>query len=332
MALHRLDIAEAIERPDDEEGIPEPAIAIVPVAPRAGGLGQRRRRRGDNRPGLLERAELERDRRPDHRVLPLEGDVQPAGEVAPVGRGALVEVARRLVEAAAQAVVGAEMEDDRLVDLKTGLVEHIGQWCVGGQPERHHVVDIANVIAAAGDHLQLLAVVVQWPAAHPDGRAFAERLDDADQRRRMEHSAEELEARREVGDSDAAAAAVAHHRLEQCGILDIVLLDAHPVLELDAEEAAVAIIVEQPAEHRIAVEAGKAAPDDPRLAVDQSRDRAIADKPEGHHGPSTLHDRAGITGSSAAPRAAAWPVHPLPSPSRAPFQKLDVVERVVAKG
>jgi hypothetical protein len=52
--LHRLDVPEAIEDPDHEVGIPQPAEAVVPVAPLAVDLRKRGGHRRDERAGLLE--------------------------------------------------------------------------------------------------------------------------------------------------------------------------------------------------------------------------------------------------------------------------------------
>ena len=72
VGFHGLRRAEAIQRFDDEIRVPEPAEAVVPVADRARRLGNRSRMRRDDRSGLGEAAELQRDRRAHHRLLPFE--------------------------------------------------------------------------------------------------------------------------------------------------------------------------------------------------------------------------------------------------------------------
>ena len=95
---------------NDEVGVAQPAVAVVPVAARVPGLGDRGRERGDDGASLLEVAELERDRRADHGVLPLEGDRERARPLGPVALGALAEVARRRGDRAGERLVGAEDE------------------------------------------------------------------------------------------------------------------------------------------------------------------------------------------------------------------------------
>ena len=65
--FHRLGGAEPVQRLDDEEGVAQPAVAVVPGALRARRLGNRGGMRGDDGAGLLEIAELERDRGADDR-------------------------------------------------------------------------------------------------------------------------------------------------------------------------------------------------------------------------------------------------------------------------
>ena len=66
--------ADAVERLHDEIGVAQPAVAVVPGAAGARRLGNRGGVGGDDAAGLLEIAELQRDRGADDRVLPVVGD------------------------------------------------------------------------------------------------------------------------------------------------------------------------------------------------------------------------------------------------------------------
>ena len=79
IALHRSRRAELIERIDDEVAVAEPAVAVVPRAAAAGGLGNRRRHGRHDGAGVLAGVELERDGRADHGILPLEGNARDCG-------------------------------------------------------------------------------------------------------------------------------------------------------------------------------------------------------------------------------------------------------------
>ena len=102
-------------------------------------------------------------------------------------------------------------------------------------------------------------------------------------RRDQHHGAEgatvTLEARAEVSDLDAAALAVVQSRDQDGGVLAIVLFAMAEVVEFHAEIAEVilaAAFAQQGAEHRIAVEAGHAGPDDFPFGIDQCADAAVA--------------------------------------------------------
>jgi hypothetical protein len=72
VALHRARRVQPIQSVHDEERIPQPAETIVPGAPARGCLGQRRGDRRDDRAGVLVDREVQRDRRADDLLLPLE--------------------------------------------------------------------------------------------------------------------------------------------------------------------------------------------------------------------------------------------------------------------
>src|SRR3546814_7932394 len=72
IAFHRLGGAEPVEGVHHEICIAQPAVAVVPVAAGVRGFGNGRRQRRDDGAGLLEIAELQRDRGADHGLLPLD--------------------------------------------------------------------------------------------------------------------------------------------------------------------------------------------------------------------------------------------------------------------
>ena len=90
--FHRAHRRERVQRAHDEERVPDPAEAVVPVAPRAGGLGNAGRHRGDDGAGRLVAAQFQRDRGADHGILPFERQCEPVHPFAPVVERALLEV------------------------------------------------------------------------------------------------------------------------------------------------------------------------------------------------------------------------------------------------
>ena len=118
-----------------------------------------------------------------------------------------------------------------------------------------------------------------------DARRAGDGADDAAKGDRPVHAAAALEARAEIEDFGDGAVGVGKAGGEDGGVAKVALLDLHLVFERDAPFAArqrrVGFRAEQGAEERIAVDARLAAPDEAGRQIDQSRDLAIADRPEG---------------------------------------------------
>ena len=151
IALHGFGGAQPIQRVDDEVAVAKPAVAVVPVAGRSRGLGDRRRHRGDDRPGVVVRILLQRDRRADDRGLPFERYREPAYPVVPVLDRLLDEPAADLVHGARDGLVGPEEQRDAVAQEERPFLENGGQRCVGREPQRHARHDVADVAAADGD-------------------------------------------------------------------------------------------------------------------------------------------------------------------------------------
>src|SRR6185312_16438528 len=117
-----------------------------------------------------------------------------------------------------------------------------------------------------------------------DPRVPRQTPDAAHQHHRAERAAVMLEPRREIGDLDRAALRVGQSRDEHGRVVLVALLDAGLIEDLDGEEAHVlafaGAVLEQRAEHRIAVEAGEAGPVDLAPLVDERADRPVADQRE----------------------------------------------------
>ena len=152
VVLHRADLGQAVERAHDEEGVAQPAVAVVPVAAAVRRLRDAGGHRRDDGAGVLVLAQLERDGGADHRVLPLQRHRQAARPVAPVQRGLLLEVARGVVDAAGQRLVGPEQQAAPAVQREPGAVGDVGQRRAGVQAQRAAGQDVAQVVAAARQH------------------------------------------------------------------------------------------------------------------------------------------------------------------------------------
>ena len=295
--LHRPRRAEAVQRMHDEIGVAQPAEAVVPVALRTRRLGDRGGQRRDDGPALLEGAELQRDRGTNDLALPFEGDGKRADPVAPVIGGLVEELARGRLDLGAQRLVRADEEGERLLDRERDALQHIGDRRVGGQADGLVCSDEADMVGAAGDLVRHLAETEARLHDDTYARAAGDPPDAADQLRRPKEALIADEARREIEDLQRIAVIVGKHRGEDRGVVEIALLAARHADHLDGEDALfrhrIAIldpIVDQRAEHRVAVEAREAAPDDPGLAVDQRGDGAVADDAEIERGHARRSD------------------------------------------
>ena len=219
--FHRLRRAEAIERLDDEEGIAQPAVAIVPVALRAGRLGDRRRMGGDDGAGLLEVAELQGDGRADDLRLAFQRDRQGAHPVEPILAGALEELARVGRHGRFERLVRPQDQRDRLDQRERRLVRDVGKRRVRRQPQRVRAACIADVVGAQRPGRAGLSVVEGRANPDPDARQARRRLDAAEDLRRVEDALEALEARREVGDAHRIPGLVARGGLDDRGVAQV---------------------------------------------------------------------------------------------------------------
>jgi hypothetical protein len=296
-ALHGAGGAEPVEPVHHEVRVPQPAVAVVPVAPAVRGLRDRGGHGRHDRAALVEGAQLQRDRGADHRLLPLEGDREVPRPVEPVVPGALEELPRRGADRRRQRLVRPEDQVERLLEDEVGLLVHVGDRRVRGEPHhqvRHHVAD---VVAAMGGGGAPVAVAVGRAYADPDARLAGHRTHLPDQHQRPVHAPGLDEARREVHHLDRAVVAVVQRGDDDRGVGQVALVAAREPFQLDVEEAGLgrrAVAGQQAREHRIAIEARQARPRDPAPRVEQGREAAVADQGEvgqGGIGPGRVETR-----------------------------------------
>ena len=153
IGFHRLGFAQPVERVDDEIGVPQPAITIVPVSDRRRRLGDRGRVRGDDRAGLLEAAEPQRDCGAHDRRLPFERHGQVARPLEPTVARAVEEFPARRVDGAQEGLILPEDQVDRTRKRERDLADDVGERRIGGQPKHLGPADVTDVIGA-DDHIR----------------------------------------------------------------------------------------------------------------------------------------------------------------------------------
>ena len=275
--LHGARRAEAVERADGEIGVAQPAEAVVPIALRARRFRHRSGDGGDDGAAVLDRAELERDRRAYDGVLPLERHRQVARPLAPVIVRPLLEFARDLMHRTRQRLVLRQDEIDGLVQEERRLVEHVGDRHFRRQAQHMVRQDVADMVAAARDFRGLGAVIAGWAQPYADTRRASQTANAANQAQRPEQPPELLEAGRKVQDLDRGPVL-----REQAGFHDgrvgpVSLFAAQEAFDLDLVEADILLRLQQVAEYRVAVEARHARPDDAPARVEQRGIAAVAD-------------------------------------------------------
>jgi hypothetical protein len=237
VAFHGAHLGQAVECAHHEEGVAQPAITVIPVAPAVRRLGNAGGHGGDDRAGFLVLAELEGDGRADHGVLPLQRHRQAARPVPPVQRGLFLELARRLVDAAGQRLVGPEQQADGRLEREPGSVDQVGQRHAGVQAHGEPRQVVAQVVAAPGQGRWRGAPVPAGPhhEAHP--WVSGQRAHPAHQLSGPEHAVAVQEAWREIDQLDPAAVVVPHPGAHDRGAGVVGLLDPGQSFELDAHGA-----------------------------------------------------------------------------------------------
>ena len=239
VALHRARRAEAVQGVDDEIGVAQPAVAVIPGPARARRLGDRGRHRGDHRARVFERIELQRDGRADDGLLPFEGDAEVAHPFAPVADRLFDEAPPHVRDRALHRLVRAEQQRDRVFEEERGLLADRRDGGVGGEPQHEVGADVADVVAAAGGGHRLGAAVVGGAQPHAHARVAGDAPDLPHQGHGAEHAPVLTEPRGAVGDLDGAAQLVVQPRHQDRRVGEVFLLVARGVDQVHAEEAEV---------------------------------------------------------------------------------------------
>ena len=277
VGFHDLGRAQPIQGANDEIGVAQPAEAIVPVALRAGGLGNRGCVGRDDRACLLEVAQLQCNGGPDDGELPFERDAETAHPVEPIVARALEKLARDRVDGGFERLVGAEDQRDGVRQRERCLVCDVGQRRIRREPQNVDTADEAHVVGADRLAVAGLAVVERRPQPDGDTRQSPHGLDAADDLRGVESALEALEARREVGNLDDVAVAVLEDRLHDRRIADVGRSGLARVVQDHVAEALLLLAGQEAREDGIGIKTRKTPPDDAPVGIDEGRHASVAD-------------------------------------------------------
>jgi hypothetical protein len=179
-----------------------------------------------------------------------------------------------------QRLVGAEHEVQLAIEHERQLVAEQAQGHVGGHAQGEARQQEAQVVAAPGAFGHARAPVGERTQARAYARVAGQHAHAAYQHHRTVEARVLVPARREIGDLDRAAAVVAQDRLEDGGVVGVVLFGRRQVFEFDRPIAAVELGFQQRAERRVAIEGRQAAPGHACLRIDQRAETAVADHAE----------------------------------------------------
>ena len=264
------------QREQGEGGVPQPAVAVVPVPHTPDPFGQRCRRCGDDpaRRGVGEC--LQRDERPDHRVAPPAGVRALGYPVAPPPCRVL-DCAMRIDGSGRRLVRGVIRQHER--HRFAGFHHEVGH---GGAPgavgvhrraEEHRVRSGEGAERAVGarDPRHDRSVVEADGEIHVHGHPAAEPFDHP-------HDVDGLPAdRHAVGHAYRSVVGV-KRRLQYQGVGAVLAFDAlQPARRRDLPTAVLAI-AEERGEHRAGVEPRHTPPVDRSISADQGRGLGVADE------------------------------------------------------
>src|SRR6266487_1324072 len=154
IALHGTGGPESVEGIDHEVRVAQPAMAVVPVPAAARRFGNGGRHRRDDRPRVFEHIELQRDRRADHGVLPLERDAERAHPVAPVRGGLFEEAAADVRHGALHRLVRSEQQGDGVLQVERSLLTTDASIAAPGEETPFYLEDTVTLLLGPDETVQ----------------------------------------------------------------------------------------------------------------------------------------------------------------------------------
>ena len=306
VVLHRADFGQAVERAHDEEGVAQPAVAVVPVALAVGASGML----------VVIAATMAPVSSNWHSLSVIAARITASCHSSGIARRRvqwrqyserlLLEVARGLLDAARQRLVGPEQQADRRVQREPGARRR--RRSSGASVVRRSVSrrqHVAQVVAAARER-GLDACPIRSAAGArcgcAGGRSAAARGAPAAPGETTRPWCRKRGAKSVISTPWPAASNRRVRNDRRAGVVGLLAARRSPSSSIEAQAVRRALPcgrIEQRMEHRIAVEARHAAPDDRAPAVDQRADGAVADhaRSSGAGAPSA---RCGWCGSAQA--------------------------------
>jgi hypothetical protein len=219
---------------------------------------------GHDGAGLLVGAELQGDRRADHRLLPLQRHRERPHPAPPVGCRLTQHPLDHRRHVGVEALVRAEEEADRLLQAERALFQDMAHRRVGGEPHRHLRAHIADVVGAGRGIGRALAVVHGRPQSDLDPWRTLQRPQHAHEGQRPVLATVVAVAGREVDHLHFLALIGADDGAQDRRVAQVGLLPLDRALDLDVPQPLDILgrvaSAQQGREERIAVHPGHAGP------------------------------------------------------------------------
>ena len=237
VVLEDVDRAQPVQRPHRVIGVANPAVAVVPVAPALLELRHRGRHGGDNGAGFFIGAQLQRDRRADHRLLIVERQIEFAHPVLPIGDRSIQRALNAVADILVVALVRTKEEGVRPLQPEHALLQHMRHGTIGRQAEGDVGAHIADMVGSGGVRRRARPPVCRGPQPHTDAWCARQRPHDARKGQRPIGARVFRVTRGEVDDLGGRSVLGRHDRAQNRRVADIGLIDRFHILHLDDPEA-----------------------------------------------------------------------------------------------
>ncbi len=268
-------VREPAQRFHDERGVAQPAVAVVPRAFRVERFGDAGRGGGHDGAGVEILVQLEAQSRAQHgfgterrqgAALRPRVPAGPRELEGPFDRRGVVHVGRP---------PGAQREETRAIDAERPAVGNRRGRDVRVQEEPLRPTEHLEALGGDGDIHDGAGVVGPRIEDRPEARRALERADEAVDLDRRIHAEAGGDAGREV-DELAEPLGRANLGAQDVGVAQVGHRADRALFRHELEASAIGL-VEQPREHRRAVEARQAQPVDARVRPDEREHTAVAD-------------------------------------------------------
>ena len=270
------EVAQSPQRLDDKGGVAQPAEAVIPRPSRANRFRNAGRRRGDDRAGVVVGMQLEAERGAQHRLRRELRQRAGLGPGPPAADGLLEYGLRIGRRPNGRRLAGTQRKEGRPIQADRGAVDQVRRRHVGREIEPRRATHHFQARARRDDLDIGARVIGPRIEMDVDARRAGDRHQQPAHFDRRLHLQAFHQSRREIVQLETAASGV-HLGAHNVGVAHVAR-GRVPVIDRLERPAAATLLIEQPAEHRRAVEARQAQPVDAGVGGDEGDDATVANR------------------------------------------------------